>query len=157
LAAADGSPPSDDLLETLRQAMDPVRDPSQALDLKAFEPVSFTVGARLSLDPNHLAEDVLPAAEAALRLRFAFERQQFGQGVAKSEVLAVLQRVPGVVAVDLEAFHLTLAGPGAVPPVLPAVLPALGARRAVEAGQATILPAQLLLLTAGAVHLEALP
>ena len=44
--------------------------------------------------------------EAALRDAFAFEKRSFGQGVTAAEVIAVIQGVPGVVYVDLDALYI---------------------------------------------------
>ena len=46
---------------------------------------------------------MLAAVEAALRAHFAFDARALGQPVQQSDVIAVAQAVPGVVAVDLDA------------------------------------------------------
>ncbi|MCB1036992.1 MAG: putative baseplate assembly protein [Acidobacteria bacterium] len=155
LAAAGGAEVSADLAKDLRLAMDRVRDPSQPLSLASFEALSFAVKARLVIDAAYLPEDVLAAAGKAVGERFSFERQLFGQRVAKSEVLAVLQETEGVVAVDLDAFHLSHLSPGDAPP---SVLEALPARRGPGgAGEPRALPAQLLTLDLGIGDLEVMP
>jgi hypothetical protein len=65
-----------------------------------------------------------------------------GQGVAQSEVIAVIQQTPGVIAVELTAFNRQgePTPPGApLPPVLVAALPQAGQ-------QGTPQPADMLLL-----------
>ena len=48
---------------------------------------------------------VLAAIDAALKDTFSFDRRDLGQPVAKSEVIAVVQGVPGVSWIDLDAFY----------------------------------------------------
>jgi len=69
---------------------------------------------------------VTNAVVDALRTRFGFSARSFGQPVSSSEVVAAIQNVPGVVAVDLDllrrtdSFGFTLFG---AQPALPAALP----------------------------------
>jgi len=51
----------------------------------------------------------------ALSTAFGFDARDFGQSVALSEVIAVIQNVPGVVAVDVTQLYRTDASPGANP------------------------------------------
>ncbi|HKH49996.1 MAG TPA: putative baseplate assembly protein, partial [Thermoanaerobaculia bacterium] len=113
VAAADGKTVqrSSELFRNLVASLEGARDPHQALEVSSFEPVLFRVSARAGVDPDFRKEDVLPRAEAALREAFSFAARDFGQGVALSEVMAVLQAVDGVVGVDVEALHLSAAPP----------------------------------------------
>ncbi len=77
-------------------------DVGARFELRAFRPALFELAAKLALDPDHLPERVLPAALDALGAAFSFERRGFGQPVAQSEVLEVLQGVDGVVGADLD-------------------------------------------------------
>jgi hypothetical protein len=56
-------------------------------------------------DPDYEAKKVLAAVEAALREHFAFGRRELGQPVQQSDVIAVAQSVPGVIAVDLTLLY----------------------------------------------------
>ncbi|WP_168797913.1 putative baseplate assembly protein [Pacificoceanicola onchidii] len=73
--------------------------------------VRFTLSARLRIDPDYTAaaepgsEPVRDAVRAALRAHFAFENRRIGQPVRASEVITLMQSVPGVIAVDLDALH----------------------------------------------------
>lgn len=158
LAAADGGPVGDGVVKNLRQAMDAVRDTSQPLLLGSFDSLFFSVHARLKIDPDHLPEAVLEAAQQRLRESFSFESQEFAKRVPKSRVLAVLQRVTGVLAVDLEAFAYSPSPPSQFPiAVPPSHLESLPARRVIfDDGSAEILPAQLLTLAEGPALLEVL-
>ena len=66
------------------------------------------VGASILVDtPTYGTPTVLAAVAAALTGSFGFAARAIGQGVAKSEVVAAIQRVPGVLAVRLTAFAIT--------------------------------------------------
>jgi hypothetical protein len=73
--------------------------------LSPHTPLTFTLAARVAVDADYVKDDVLAAVETALVDAFAFATRDFGQGVTASEVLAVMQNVPGVIAVDLEALN----------------------------------------------------
>lgn len=110
LSGAGGDEVSDTLLDDLRGAMDAHRDPFQALALGSYRPLFFTLEAKLEIDDDYLAEDVLAAAEQALRDRFSFEQRGFAQGIHRSEVTTLLQGVDGVIGVDLQLLDLVPAG-----------------------------------------------
>ena len=76
-------------------------------------PRTFDVAATLVLNPRAIAAEVLERARARLVLAFAFDRRGFGESVTASEVVAVLQRTPDVVAVTLTALHFTRETPTA--------------------------------------------
>jgi hypothetical protein len=67
--------------------------------------LTFTLNARVAFDPDLIQADVFAAVKAALAAAFAFEVRGFGQGVSASEILAEMQNVPGVVAIDLETLN----------------------------------------------------
>jgi len=150
VAAADGRTvqPSSELFRNLVASLEGARDPHQALEVSSFEPVLFRVSARVGVDPDFRKEDVLPRAEAALREAFSFAARDFGQGVALSEVMAVLQAVDGVVGVDVESLHVS-----AAPPSLE---PRLFAHPARLDEEGTARPAQILTLASDPVSLEVL-
>src|SRR5205823_6123255 len=90
--------------------------------------------------------DIVAAAQAVLRARYAAGRNGLGLPVHRGQVIAMLQALAGVVAVELTALHLA-----DQPPDVVAVLPCHPARW--DGGRA--LPAQLLLT--GPVTLTAVP
>ena len=96
------------------------------------------------VDRRYVPEAVLAAAERALLDAFSFPMRAFAQAVTAAEVITVVQRVAGVLAVDLEKLYLTTEPPG-----VRQALPAEGARRVKD----TFQPAQLLLLHAGGIAL----
>jgi predicted phage baseplate assembly protein len=119
-------------------------------ELRSFRPALFEVAAKLAVDPDHLPERVLPAADAALRSAFSFDNRSFGQPVARSEVEAVLQGVDGVVGVDLDKLARLdrLPGDPDLSPRLWASVP--------QSGDSPLLGAELLMLDARKVDLRVL-
>jgi hypothetical protein len=59
----------------------------------------------VKVDPDYQTDHVLAAVEKALRSAFSFDARAFGQPVAQSEVIAIMQAVAGVVAVDLYKLY----------------------------------------------------
>ena len=124
----------------LLAAMRKAGDPYVPLRLASYTPRGFRLDAVVTRDPVYRAEDVQAAVTAALQRTYAFAGRQFGRPVALSEVMAVMQAVPGVVAVDVNELRRTdtAAFDGLLAP-LPAALPQVGAA-------ATVAPAELLTL-----------
>jgi predicted phage baseplate assembly protein len=80
-------------------------DPHVAVILLGAELSTFHIGLKVKRDPAFEAKAVLSAVEVALRVRFAFASRELGQPVQQSEVIAVAQAVPGVVAVDITHLY----------------------------------------------------
>ncbi len=136
--------PDSDLVRNLRRALVDVGDGSQTVRVDGHQPGLFHLAAKVLVDPRHRAGTVLGAVERALQAAFSFETRRFGQPVTAAEVITVIQRVPGVVATDLDLLHR--AGD---PAVLQQVMLAAPAR--LEGGE--IQPAELLLLNPAGVSL----
>jgi predicted phage baseplate assembly protein len=83
-------------------------DPHVSFVVKPYQPEFFQLEARLGVDPAFLADQVVAAVEAALRAAFSFDARDFAQAVNKSEVIALIQAVPGVVFVDLDFLFRTI-------------------------------------------------
>jgi predicted phage baseplate assembly protein len=98
---AEDSQTYEDLLDALAQA----GDPHARFRVVTYRPATFRLAAKVRLDPDFLAEKVLPAVEGALRQAFAFDARRFGQPVTLAEVMAVVHGVAGVVAVDVDALY----------------------------------------------------
>jgi hypothetical protein len=92
-------------MTNLRAAMDRIRDPGVRLEVEPYARRYFELEAELIVDPALLPASVVQAARAALSETFSFERRAFGQTVTAAEAIAVLQAVPGVVAVDLNVLR----------------------------------------------------
>ena len=81
----------------------------------------------------------MAAVTADLRERYSFDAREFGQSVALSEVIAAIQSVAGVVAVDVDMFYRN---DEPVPPLksrLDAETPAMGADGLVPAAELLLL------------------
>ncbi len=141
--------PRSKLFEKLAAAMDAARDTAQRLAIASYEPLFFRLAARVAIDPDYIADKVLAAVRQALLEAFSFERREFGQPVHQSEVLAAIQAVEGVTAVDLDRLYLR-----GRPARLRTPLVALRARYAASATpEGRFRPAQLLLVDPNGIEL----
>jgi predicted phage baseplate assembly protein len=124
VATTDGQPidPQSTLYTNLLDGIDAARHVDHQVVVDPYLQRPFVIVLKVTVDPDRLAADVFPAVTAALSDAFSFERRDFGQRVAASEVLATVQAVPGVHGTVLVALHL--AGQPAVKNnVLPAADP----------------------------------
>jgi hypothetical protein len=97
--------PASDSFKNLLAGIDAARHAAQPVRVSPHTALTFTLTARLAVDRDLIQADVFAAVEAALTAAFTFEVRNFGQGVSASNILAVMQNVPGVVAVDLETLN----------------------------------------------------
>jgi len=138
VAGPDGEaiPDSGKVASGLRAAIAAAGDARVPLVVGSYRPLGFRVGVTLEIDRDALAANVLAAAEDALRTAFSFAARAFGQPVALSQVMAVIQSVPSVVSGDVHGLYTgPAAGRGSL---LIADAPVPGAHAA------TAKPAQLL-------------
>jgi predicted phage baseplate assembly protein len=98
---------SGDLAKDLVAALQAAGDPFVPIRVKSYRAAQFEVSATLLVDLDYVADDVLAEARERLLEAFSFEARAFGQPVALSEVVAVLQRMAGVVAVDVDHMQRT--------------------------------------------------
>jgi predicted phage baseplate assembly protein len=96
-----GGPTWRKLLDALKQW----GDPHVSLALLPHQASSFRLGLKVRRDPAYEQVPLLAAVEAALRAAFSFDARDLAQPVMQSEVIAVAQQVPGVVAIDLDFFY----------------------------------------------------
>ena len=85
------------LLAALQQA----GDPFVSLRVKSFQSAYFRLAAKIKINPDYETDLVLAEVEQTLRAQFSFDARAFGQPVMMSEVISVIQNVPGVIALDL--------------------------------------------------------
>jgi predicted phage baseplate assembly protein len=109
---------SDYLLKALQAAGDPFVN----VQVKSYRPAFFKLAGTLIVSPDALPDKVLVAVEQVLRTQFSFDARAFGQPVMLSEVIAAIQNVDGIVAVDLDKLHRADA-PATLQPRLLAALP----------------------------------
>lgn len=141
---ANGDAVVSPLLDNLRDAVEAARDPLPAVEIASYEPLVFSLAAGLLVDEAYVFEDVATEAEQALLAAFGFAERSFAQPVTAAEILQVLHGVAGVLAVDLDALHLTDDEGDPVGPLIGTVLNSRSARY--DRATGTILPAQLLLI-----------
>ena len=94
--------PTSDLYRNLVEALKRFGDPLQPLEVESFERVLLVVNAKVSVHPDYLWEVVKEKMRATLWEKLGFENRQLGQAVTLSEVLSLMQSVPGVNYVDCE-------------------------------------------------------
>jgi predicted phage baseplate assembly protein len=102
-AIAPDSPTEKSLLLDLRRA----GDPQTPLRVASYRPAWFQVEAKIKVHADYVRTEVLTAVELALRDHYSFNKRAFGQSVALSELIGVIQKVAGVVAVDVDYLYRT--------------------------------------------------
>lgn len=107
VAGVDGESvlPTDVLATKLLTALDSARDRLYPVHLHDYQSVSFRIAGRVLAAADRDPEEVLAAVRRALAARFSFDVREFGQAVTLGEVAAVMQSVPGVVAVNVSALY----------------------------------------------------
>ena len=141
--------PLSSLFRKLQAAIDGARPAHQAMTLATGRVLRFGLVANVRIDPSRDAALVLPAIRAALAAAFGFDARSFGQSLSGSELVAVIQRVPGVDWVDLDSLSSTDGGVTTTANGPDGRLRAWGARWTGSA----IAPGELLLLDPAAVTL----
>jgi hypothetical protein len=109
VAGVDGTSvdPLSALFANLVAGIDAARHTGHQVVVEPFRPRPFQVALGVAVTADRLASDVFATVTTALTEAFSFARRDFGQRVAASEVLAVVQAVPGVRGAVLTALHLT--------------------------------------------------
>jgi predicted phage baseplate assembly protein len=91
--------------EKLLAAMQKAGDPYISLRVQSYLPAPFRIAAKVKVDPDYVAEKVLANVRSSLLSYFSFDGRNLGQPVTKSEAIAQIQSIPGVVAVDLDKLY----------------------------------------------------
>ena len=89
----------------LSEALDKAGPPFVPLRIVPYRRAPFRVAIRIKVLPEYQKEKVKTAAEKALRTSFSFTARSLGQPVFLSEVMAAVQSVSGVEAVDINALY----------------------------------------------------
>ena len=109
--------------EKLLAALENAGDPYTQFSILPYRPAYFKLDAGLYVDADYQDDLVLEAAHATLRENFSFDSRAFNQPIHLSEVIAVLQRVEGVIAVDVNHLYRSDASP--VSPLPRSIMPNL--------------------------------
>ena len=91
------------LLSAMRKAGDSL----VPIKVKSYRKPTFKLSAAVKVNPDYVQGSVFAKVESALRTSFSFDARSFGQPVTLSEVIAVMQEVKGVVAVDINKLFRT--------------------------------------------------
>ncbi|MEQ1742860.1 MAG: putative baseplate assembly protein [Candidatus Nitrotoga sp.] len=105
VAGDDGVQPPDLTLAKLLNTLKQNGDPLVHCEIKPYNEATFHLALRIKCDPDHDGKKVLADVETALRIVFSFDARDFGQIVARSEIIATAQEVEGVLGVDLDRFY----------------------------------------------------
>lgn len=107
VAGIDGAAvtPDDPVRDRLVAAVTRAGDPHVPVQLRSYRPVAFRLATTVERDEAYESDRVRLAVEEALVTAFSFAARAFGQPVTLSEVVAVAQGVPGVVAVDVDLLY----------------------------------------------------
>ena len=89
----------------LKAALRAYGDPFVVFTIKNFRKVLFKAHGTVTVASDHVIDAVMAAVQAALLDHYAFDARSFGQPVALSETIAVIQSIAGVIAVDIDKFY----------------------------------------------------
>ncbi len=106
IAGADDIPIAQEsgLYRNLVQALQQFGDPQQPLRVAIRELILLVISARVRVLSDYQWETVEPKIRTALLDTFSFERRELGQDALLSEAISTIQRVDGVVYVDVDVF-----------------------------------------------------
>ena len=88
--------------DPLRKALAEQGDARVPVRIATRPPSLFRVAGTVKVEADRVPTVVETAVRAAVLAAFSFVAREFGQGVALSEIIAVIQNVPGVAFVDVE-------------------------------------------------------
>jgi hypothetical protein len=126
IAGANGATlqADDPVVGNLIQAMHAAGDPYVPLQVASFVPLLFQCSTQVRVDQtNYDATQVLAQVWQNLNAAFAFDARSLAQSVVAGDIVEIIQQTPGVVALQLQALHLSGEAPGAVPAMLCAAGP----------------------------------
>jgi predicted phage baseplate assembly protein len=114
VAGPNGAPvePGTATYENLIAALRSAGDPFVELGVKTYRPATFRMEGNVKVDGDFESDKVLDAVKGRLRDTFGFASRDFSQPVMLSEVIAVVQAVDGVAAVDIDRLYRSDTTPG---------------------------------------------
>lgn len=95
-----------DVVNALRKSLAQYSPPGRSVRIEGFTDLTALVTVALVTDPTLNRTQVEAAVRAALTGKFGRAARSFGQALHRSEVLAAVQRVEGVLAATLRRFAL---------------------------------------------------
>ena len=129
IAGADDIPidKTSDLYRSLVKALREFGDPVLPIQVELRELLALVLSARVRVLPDYAWEFVAPKIRARLLEAFGFGQRDLGQPVFLSEVITVIQRVPGVAWVDVDVLAAISEPELSAPDVLAQKLAAMAA------------------------------
>jgi uncharacterized phage protein gp47/JayE len=120
IAGANDIPiePTSDLYRNIRQALRDFGDPAVPIQVAVRELVALVISASVRVLPDYQWVTVEASTRAALLDALSFERRALGQTVFLSELIGVVQQVPGVAYVDVDVLAGVAEGELATPSAL---------------------------------------
>jgi predicted phage baseplate assembly protein len=152
VAGPDGAPVPATTVAALRPALDAAGRWGPPPVVANCRRLGFTVGVTVTAAPDRAPGSVAGAVRAALLDAFSFGRRSFAEPVAASQVVAVVQAVPGVCSALLTVLTLSPAPDPAAGPVAE-ILTARPARPASDG----VLPAEILVVDADRITVTEVP
>jgi predicted phage baseplate assembly protein len=105
-------PPGNPTLTNLVASLHNFGNPLIPITAQSFLETLFGLSADLQYDPKYDPPAVKAQVLQALSQAYSFTARTFGQGVSVDEVAAVIQAVPGVVAVNVTDIHIVATSAG---------------------------------------------
>jgi hypothetical protein len=114
MAGVNGTalPPGNPTLTNLAASLHNFGNPLIPITAQSFLETLFGLSADLRYDPKYDAPTVKAQVLQALSQAYSFAARTFGQGVSVDEVAAVIQSIPGVVAVNVTDIHIVATSAG---------------------------------------------
>jgi predicted phage baseplate assembly protein len=106
IAGADDIPidPTSDLYQNLLIALRRFGDPDLPVQVELRELIVLVLSANVRLATDYQWEPVVTKIRTALLDDFGFQKRALGQPALLSEIISVIQNIPGVEYVDVDAF-----------------------------------------------------
>jgi predicted phage baseplate assembly protein len=125
VALPGGAPPpqTDTTLGQLAKVLNDSGNPLVPLRVAAGTVTLFALAGNIVSEPDRIPDQVKADVDAALRAQFNFDAREFGQNVALSEVVALIQNVPGVQSLALTHLKFSTR-PGTHDPLNPTLVAA---------------------------------
>ena len=108
----NGTPLTSDspLFAKIASSLKAVSDPAIPFKMVSYRTLLFKMKVYVATDPT--MPNVLSAVEQRLRASFSFDARTFGQAVTRTEVVSVIQTVPGVITARIDALYRLGDSPG---------------------------------------------
>lgn len=144
-AVEDGS----DLSTNLKNAIRDASISGVTVKVDSYKRKYFRVEGGIKIHADYLPDKVLDIVQQILKTTFSFGKRNFGQRVMLSELITVIQKVEGVVFVDIDKLYIIEEQSSSLNPILEAKVSQPGAEEPLPAELLTIQiqPGDLIALT----------